>query len=130
MPDKSRSAFLSALFTAADQQTPVAQVQDKNETLMQALLDFGSETEDNQNCVQHMEFGIAQNSNISIPKDVYALKIRDKNILLSDIIFSGISLEMPNSVQIDFPELTTQEWEAAIRMVSLILLALERSVDE
>ncbi len=93
-----------------------------------ALLAVGSETPDNVNLVKHIEFGAIADG--SEPVTWLGPMISGKPILLSDIVWALEEEAIPPSVRESIPSLSEEEWSAAIRIIVLILTALERPVRE
>jgi hypothetical protein len=121
----TRTIFRERLVALA--QTPPAQLRlpEMSDVLMRSFLDFGSETEDNLNCAAHVDYGSAEDalSNLHI-----GLRLKEKVILLSELMNMVESLPLPELVQADFPSLTEVEWSAALRMITMVLIALEHEV--
>ncbi len=93
-----------------------------------ALLAVGSETPDNVSLVQHIEFGAIADG--SEPVTWLGPMISGKSILLSDIVWALEEEAIPHCVRESIPSLSEEEWSAAIRIIVLILTALERPVRE
>jgi hypothetical protein len=53
------------------------------------------------------------------------IKIKDKEIRLSQLMHSIESMDLPESVKADFPELTQEDWDGATRIMTLVLMSLE-----
>jgi hypothetical protein len=97
------------------------QVEVINQQFRTAILDYGSETPDNRASVDRIEIGKVRVNN----RLCSGLKVKGKNILLSEIMNEVESMPMPIQIQEQFTELTQEEWEAATRIMTLILLSLE-----
>lgn len=92
-----------------------------NEQFKIALLDYASETPDNVASIEKIEIG-----KVEVDKRLYSgLKIKGKNILLSEIMHGIENMSMPADIKEQFPNLTQQEWEAATRIIYLVLSSLE-----
>lgn len=103
-------------------------VSKKSDRLMKAFLAFGSETDDNMNCFRHVEYGRVDgrvDGRTWGPKRTYGLKLKGKQILLSDVIHMVEDRKIPNEIAERYPDLTEDEWAAISRMATMILLALE-----
>jgi len=103
-----------------------------SEEVMRLILLLGSETPDNLNCYSHVEYGIVPNENdagnsgdSSSTKLTYGLKIKGKDISLSDIMNAVEDMGVPAEVAAVFPTITEHEWNAATRMITMILLSIE-----
>ena len=82
------------------------------------------ETEENINCLQHIEYGgtIHEISGHA----VFSLHVSKKNILLSDIMNAIEDMEeIPEEISDYFTNLVTEEWQASLRAITIILIALE-----
>jgi hypothetical protein len=92
-------------------------------SLLCAFLDFGSETPDNVNCSRHIEYGVISEQG---RPQALGLKIRGKNIGLAGLANLLENIELPEDIAKELPSLTKEEWDAFTRMVTMILLALQR----
>lgn len=88
------------------------------------LTSLGSETEDNLNAAKLIEYGPAR-SQRRRGKAVRGFKIAGKNVLLSDIAWEIEDLDVPPRVSEALPQLTQAEWDAAMRLVTMIFAATE-----
>jgi hypothetical protein len=105
------------------QQASLAQI---SAEVTRIFLDISSETPDNLNCRDHIEYGVVEEKHSS-PGKTYGLKVKSKPILLSDVMNIIENLALPKEVQEYFPDLTENEWDAVTRMITMILLAIECS---
>ncbi|HNC46355.1 MAG TPA: hypothetical protein PLU80_19450, partial [Acidobacteriota bacterium] len=106
-----KNGFLKELFEVATAQDLNTSANQRNEKLMRAFLEFGSETECNLNCAAQIEYGLVTDQPYD-PPQMYGLKLKNTNILISVIANWIENLDIPPEIQEDFPELTTQEWNA------------------
>lgn len=123
------NGFLEELFEVATAQDLKTSANQRNEKLMRAFLDFGSETECNLNCATQIEYGLVTDQPYG-PPQMYGLKLKNTNILISVIANWIENLDIPPEIQEEFPELTTQEWNAVTRMLTMLASALERSAPD
>ena len=91
--------------------------------LMEAFLEFGSQTEDSLNCYNHIEYGLVPG--FRCRRSAYGLKLKGKDVPISDVIHAVEDLRLPNEIKEQFPNLTSEEWDAVTRMATMILIALE-----
>jgi len=98
-----------------------------SDEIIQAILEPGSDTEDNINCRHHMEYGVVKERDYA-KKGIHGFKIKGKNILISDIMNMIEDLELPAEIQDQYPSLTNKEWEAITRIITMLLLSLESPV--
>jgi hypothetical protein len=111
----SDNSFKSKLFEVASDRKTQVLLGIQSEQLMKAFLEFGSETPDNINCYNHIEYGITHDFRSSA---VLGLKLKSKDLLLSKVMNVVENLELPNEVRKEFPDLTDSEWDAITRMVN------------
>ncbi len=93
--------------------------------IMRTLLEMGSETPDNLNCSQQIEYGRVDRRQVG-PATVFGLKVKGTEMLLSDVMHVVEDDGIPESVQRHYPDLTDDQWSAVTRMTTMILLSLER----
>lgn len=129
-----QNEFINQLFKLASTQVADEdELYDLSEDMMEAMVEFGSETDDNLNCQDHIEYGIVYNEPGNDVLSTYGLKIRDKKILLSDVMNALEALklsDLPDEVRNLFPSsLTDAEWDATMRMATMVFLAFEHTVD-
>lgn len=84
----------------------------------EALLLFGSETDDNKDCAERLEIGTIP-SNIGYTK--FGLKLRDTDMGIGNILWHAEGCPIPEQVSEIYPELTQSQWEACQRVVTLLL---------
>ncbi len=117
----NEEVFLKELFemrSAKHENAPLI-----NERFKQAVLSFGSETEDNLSCIEKVGYGFSRNI---YNNSVRGLMFRDSEIPLSEVFnYAEVSV-VPDCVKQEFPELSDQEWQAALRLFVLILIAIEQ----
>lgn len=95
--------------------------------IMRTLLEMGSETPDNLNCSQQIEYGRVDRRQEG-PATVFGLKVKGTEMLVSDVMHLVEDDGIPESVQQHYPELTDDQWSAVTRLTTMILLSLERGV--
>ena len=115
----SGERFLAAL-TAVTREPGTAGPLDA--TFVRSLLDFGSETDDNVQCVERV--GIRELVRPGAKRRV-GLALRHADIPLADIVNAAEGSELPQSVAESFPSVTQEDWDCALRLATLILTALE-----
>ncbi len=87
-----------------------------------ALLEFGSETDDNQEAASHLEYGsIVDGSRVT-----YGLRLKPSGVGLSQVAYALESVDRPEELE---AQLSHEEWEAATRTIVLLLLMLDRTND-
>jgi hypothetical protein len=81
------------------------QVAEMDAQLKKALLDFASETPDNLQSVARIEVGKVRDG-----KWLYSgLKIKDKKIMLSQLMHSIESMDLPEEIKAELPALTQED---------------------
>jgi hypothetical protein len=123
----SRNNFRKTLCSLAQHSPSKAEITNMSKQVMQAFLDFGSETPDNLDCFQNLEYGLATNDSHTSRKTV-GLKLKGADVLISDVMHMIESMEIPAEVKEDFPDLTTEQWDAITRMTVMMLFSLEQDV--
>ncbi len=93
--------------------------------IMRTLVEVGSETPDNLNCSQQIEYGRVDRRQVG-PATVFGLKVKGTEMLVSDVMHLVEDDGIPESVQQYYPDLTDDQWSAVTRMTTMILLSLER----
>ena len=93
----------------------------------QTFLTMGSETDENLNCVRQIEMGLYREPILGHPRTV-GLRLTGSHIPLSDIAHTLESSPIPATVREDFPDLTDSQWNAVTRLVTMILISLERHI--
>lgn len=92
-----------------------------------AFLGLGSETADNVNAAERIEYGVATVDGNPIAG--YAgLKLKGHDILLTDVAHAIEDLPLPDEVRAYYPGLTDADWAAATRMITMLLVSLDRAV--
>jgi hypothetical protein len=92
-----------------------------------AFLRLGSATADNVNAVERIEYGIAEDGS-DLPKEYAGLKLKDHGILLTDVAHAIEDLPLPEQLRAYYPQLTEADWAAATRMITMLLVSLDRAV--
>ena len=101
-------------------------LQQKDEIFKQLFLAFSSETSENINGLKQIEYGKVLNK--ASGKITIGVKVKNKNILVSDIMNAIEDLEdVPETIKEYFPDLTNTEWQAATRVITVLLLFLEKT---
>ena len=125
---KADKAFLSALIaTARPPSRSHKTARELSKKLMGSFLRLGSETPDNLNCFHHVGFGLVGRPQSRGPS--WGLKLKKKNVLLSEIFNTLEGTKPPRNISAEF-KLTQDEWDAAIRMMVMILSVLETDLHQ
>jgi uncharacterized protein (DUF433 family) len=118
------NSFIKALVETISADDLSSSWQNRSSHLMQAFLDYGSETEDNLNGFYHIEYGPVPVLEGHVPR--LGFKIKGKDITISDILNGIEDIEIPPYIKEHFPDLTADEWSAATRIATMFFSALER----
>ena len=79
------------------------------------FLQYGSETPDNRECI--IELCI-------VDKDSFGLGLKN-GVLVSDIMNSAEGCAISGQVKQDYPDLTQKQWDAVLRLTTMLLLLFE-----
>lgn len=121
----TQSELLSNILNLINSQPESPSFSQISHQLRPLLLEFASETDDNVRCLEYIEYGKSPNPQAHFQSAGF--KLKDKNIFLSDIMNALEDLETPpESVKNALPALTAEEWEAATRLMTVLLLLLEK----
>ena len=110
----TQTAMLDALRSVADGNGSDEWL---SEGLRMALLEFGSETPDNSSCASRFEIGSINN--------VRGLKLKNLDIMFSDLAYQLEDAPLPQAIKDDVPGITHKDWEAFMRFTVLLYKALE-----
>lgn len=86
------------------------------------------ETPDNHDSFNNISYGCVENFDSYLPKNIYGLKLKNKDVLLSEMIYTienMISNEIPKELIEKYPNVNKEEWEACLRITMLILSSFE-----
>ncbi|XXX77197.1 hypothetical protein WMF30_00280 [Sorangium sp. So ce134] len=120
--------FVDCLIEVADRlRSGAASAEDPDRVVKKAFLRYASETPDNVACSERIEYGKVPGYE-GEPEDVYGLKVRGKDLLLSDVMWQLESVEGADLIRSKHPELTTEDAKAILRMCTFILSSLEARV--
>jgi hypothetical protein len=89
---------------------------------MQAFLQFASDTPDNRSCAARIEYGSAPSPSVS-DRTIYGFKVKEKEIFVGHVLNELEAMEVPKEIYERFPDITRDEWEATIRIATMILQA-------
>lgn len=112
---KFRDALFSIATSSGDDESLTAQ-------LRRALLEFGSETDDNVDATSRVEVGpFAASAHLKYR----GIRLTRTQIALSAVVNSAEGCSVPRQVRGFFPDLQQKEWDAVLRVACLVLLSLE-----
>lgn len=116
----SKKQFISALLDTTN--LSQAKVLELESRIVEALLDFGSETEDNVNCVDRI--GIRKIPDYN-DRCTVGLALKSNSVLVSDILNHAEGSSVPQEIRERFPKLKQEDWDAVLRLATLVFSALE-----
>jgi hypothetical protein len=87
------------------------------------FLECYSETEENLNAFHCLKYGKSPNR---YGPSVLGFKVKESDILISDILNAVEDMkDIPSEIKESFPNLTYAQWDAAMRITTVLLLRLE-----
>lgn len=116
----ARVRFVDSVRAAATSTDSARQEQERE--LRAALLEFGSDTEDNVACADSLM--IARKLEPG-GRSVTGLAIKGKEVLIADILNFAEGCEIPRELREQYPELAQGDWDAAMRLATLVLTAMQ-----
>ncbi|MEG3626874.1 hypothetical protein [Streptomyces poriticola] len=94
---------------------------------MRTFLLVGSHTPDNLNCARNIEYAAELPGNgLGDGRSRSGLTIKGTDVSLSDVAWEIESTPLPRE---SFPGLTVKQWEAATRLITVLVCALERETE-
>jgi hypothetical protein len=127
MSEFGRNMFARELCKLLSSPLDVPGRKGRHRALTKAFLAFGSETEDNLDCVKHLDYGVLPTG--YKPGRELTLKIKGKPIPLGRLAWSASASDrIPARVRKDYPDLTPDEWHAFQRFMTMIFIAFERGL--
>ena len=93
-----------------------------NQIIMQAFLDFGSNTPSNDEAFKVIEFGSGKKrENPYI--NAFGFKLRDKDVFVLDVLNELENSGIPDTVRQKYPDLEAEEWSAILRIATMVVNA-------
>lgn len=121
--DTTRDRFLRSLvLTRSD----TDQIDTRDREFVRALLDFGSETDDNTECVERIGLAVLPELHGSGPA---GFALRHSRIPVADVLNAAEGSPIPDQVTAEFPEVTQEDWDAILRLATLVLVAFQAPPD-
>lgn len=93
--------------------------------LKDAILRFGSETDDNRNCVDSLEFARLRPPSYQPGSTIRGLRLKGTALAISEVLNSLENLPAPSQLRHEFPEMSEKHWNAITRLATLLSLLLE-----
>ncbi|MEU5876584.1 hypothetical protein [Spirillospora sp. NPDC047279] len=115
MPTTPREDFLASLLALADRSGTSAE--ELTEAFRAALLAYGSDTDDNRAAAGRLAVQDADGTT--------ALALTPPGVPVADVLNAAEGGEVPSPVREAFPEIDQDGWDAALRVATLVMTALE-----
>lgn len=96
-------------------------------SLRESILEFGSETNENVECAENVHLSDVEMFNDWTSR---VITVGEKRVPVADIMNFAEGVPVPVEVQEQFPSLSRADWDAALRLVTLVVSALHRSPAE
>lgn len=118
----SRKAFLRSLVRIAGENGKPLSAPVATKAFRRALLDFGSATDDNQACAAEIAVSTIQEGGLPAT----GLALRRMGRLVSQILNDAEGTPVPTRVRRRHAGITQKEWDAVLRLATLVFISLER----
>ncbi|MEI8043684.1 MAG: hypothetical protein WCL11_19905 [Verrucomicrobiota bacterium] len=118
----TRKAFLRSLVKIAAEDGKPLSARRATRAFRKALLDFGSETEDNQSCAAEIGVGTVRGRD----RCATGLALQRYGRLVSQVLNDAEGTPVPEAVRKHQAGITQQEWDAVLRLATLVFISLER----
>jgi hypothetical protein len=118
----TRKAFLWSLVRIAGGRGKPLNTRAATKAFRRALLDFGSETDDNQACAAEIGVSTVRAGD----QHITGLALRRKGRLVSQILNDAEGIPVPATVRRRHARITQREWDAVLRLATLVFISLER----
>ncbi|MBE2192610.1 MAG: hypothetical protein IAE83_00365 [Anaerolinea sp.] len=102
-------------------------VHEVGNTLMNAFLNFGSRTPDNLECFENLQYSVGKDRDRS--KKIAGFRLKSGEVFVSEILNYLEGIEIPEQIMVRFPKLSRAEWNAVLRMATMMFLAVERDLE-
>ncbi len=89
------------------------------------FLAFASANEENLKAISNISYGLISDAH-SPDIRYYGIKVGPSKFALSDLSHALEDIDLPKEVKSLIPEITQNDWDAATRLLTVILVALER----
>ncbi len=89
--------------------------------MQKAILDYGSETPDNIACADQLEVAAYQ----ELDRTYHGIRLSHLGVGLSTLINAAEGCPIPDQLKNQFPTISQAEWDAVLRLCTLLVTALE-----
>ncbi|QUQ68699.1 hypothetical protein [Kutzneria sp. CA-103260] len=121
--DTARDRFLRSLVLA---RRDTDQIDTRDREFVRAVLDFGSDTDDNTECVERVGPALLPQLHGSGPA---GFTLRHSRIPVADVLNAAEGTPVPDHVTAEFPEVTQEDWNAILRLATLAFVAFQTPPD-
>ncbi|RYF50945.1 MAG: hypothetical protein EOO38_04445 [Cytophagaceae bacterium] len=90
-----------------------------NSLLIQALLNYGSETEENKDAVGKLQF-VVERRELQLPPRL-SLVVGDGKIPLTEIVYQCESIQIPEEISRRIEDISQEDWKSCFRIIQLML---------
>jgi hypothetical protein len=101
-----------------------AEIDTLDKQFRDAFLLFGSQTDDNVSCTENVQVGFVDDGT-SKRRPVVGLRLAKNHRSLSTVLNSAEGCPVPAQLLADCPDMTQAQWDAVLRMATMLILALE-----
>lgn len=125
---QAASNFRECLMTLAAPTQPLdtTAISELTSRFRSALLLFGSESDDNRDCAAKIEVGMILNK-FSPPR--IGVRLRGSTKSVTNVLWHAEGCPIPLQLVESFPELSQQQWDACLRLATLVFSAFEAKLD-
>lgn len=122
-----RAEFIHELNDICETIVKSEKLNDTQQKMKESFLEQASGSPENIACIENLEYGIAMKclSYNGKKRKFYGLKIKDTDVLVSDIAYFLERDEVIHIIKKAHPELSVQQIESAQRAITLILTGFE-----
>lgn len=122
----ARLEFRNALLAVANCRADATEIElaALNRRFREAFLNFGSETPDNKSCIKSLKVGLIDDGT-SAHRPTVGLRVTGRNWALSTVLNAAEGCPIPAQLSADFPALTQDQWDAVMRMATMMALTLQ-----
>ena len=118
----TRKAFLRSLVKIVGESGKPLSARRATQVLRKALLDFASETEDNRSCAAEIAVSTVRGQE----RCATGLTLQRHGRLVSQVLNDAEGTPVPGAVRKRQAGITQREWDAVLRLATLVFVALER----
>lgn len=123
MTDKN-NFFVNELNNIIESIINTGELNFNEESLKKSFFDDASHSADNLECMENIEFGVVDREICTgYKQEKYGIKIKNTDVMLSDLIYCMESEEGRDLISKHFPQLSMEQIASAQRVATIILLS-------